>query len=136
MSDADLLLVEDQLFENLNRVPLHRPNCDGQRQRPSARLQHPRVLGLEPESIAQQILHAVALLRYTVRSVTHRIGEDMVELVGQYAAQRTPIFFFPILRSELQQPRPQELPKEENSLESHTLPMYLWAHSLVTQLAE
>jgi hypothetical protein len=56
--------------------------------------------------------------------------------VGQYAAQRTPIFFFPILRSELQQPRPQELPKEENSLESHTLPMYLWAHSLVTQLAE
>src|ERR1035438_8047568 len=73
-------------------------------------LQHPRFLGLEQEIVRQQILRAVALLRHAERPVAHRVGEDVVKLVGQHAAQCTPISGCPISRAERQQPRLRELP--------------------------
>src|ERR1035438_1064877 len=83
--------------------PLHGARRDLHRRPRPVALEHPRFLGLELEIVGEQILHAVALFGYTDRTVPRGVGEDMVELMGQYAAQRTPVFRFPILYPECQQ---------------------------------
>jgi len=48
-----------------------------------------RFLLLEAEIAPQQFLHRVSLPRYTLCAVAPGVGENMVQLVRYYAAQRT-----------------------------------------------